>query len=109
MGLLSKLFGASKPGKPYVDAGMRLIHNLIQNLRLEGWENLLPVYSPGEIKVIEAELVSFQSMADKQMGSKAAFHPELVGEIHKPLIATALQNYAATSWRFTDKKEVPAD
>jgi len=109
MGFLSKLFGTSKPAKPYVDGGMRLTHSLIQRLRLEGWENLLPVYSPGEIKIIEAELASFQRMADKQMGGKAAFHPEVIGEIQRPLIATALQNYAATNWRFTDKKELPAD
>jgi hypothetical protein len=109
MGFLSKLFGTSKPGKPYVDAGMRLTHSLIQSLRLEGWENLLPVYSPAEIKDIEAELASFQRMADQQMGGKAAFHPEVIGEIQRPLIATALQNYAATDWRFTDMKELPAD
>jgi hypothetical protein len=109
MGFLNKLFGTSKPAKPYVDGGMRLTHNLIQNMRLEGWENLLPVYSPAEIEVIEAELASFQRMADEQMGGKAVFHPEAIGEIQRPLIATALQNYAARDWRFTDQKELPAD
>ena len=109
MGFLSKLFGTSKPAKPYVDAGMRLTHGLIQNLRLEGWENMLPVYSPGEIEVIERELASFQHIADDKMGGKAVFHPELIGQIQRPLIADALRKYAARDWRFTNKKELPAD
>jgi hypothetical protein len=109
MGFLSKLFGSSKPAKPYVDAGMRLTHSLIQSLRLDGWERLLPVYSKGEIEVIETALASFQHMADERMGGKAAFHPELIGEIQRPLIAEALQNYAGKDWRFTRKKELPAD
>lgn len=109
MGFLSKLFGTSKPAKPYVDAGMRLTHGLIQSLRLEGWENMLPVYSPDEIAVMEAKLASFQRMADKQMGGKAAFHPEIIGEIQRPLMAEALQDYAARDWGFTAKKELPSD
>jgi hypothetical protein len=58
MGLLSKLFGTAekRPAKPYVDAGMRLTQKLITSLRLAGWENLLPVYSPEEIEVIERQL-----------------------------------------------------
>jgi len=109
MGFLNKLFGTSKPAKPYVDAGKRLTYNLIQSMRLEGWENLLPVYSPEEIEVMEAGLASFQHMADEQMGGKAMFQPEFVGEIQRPLLADALQNYAARNWRFTDKQELPTD
>jgi hypothetical protein len=109
MGFLSKLFGTGKPAKPYVDAGIRLSGNLIQGLRLEGWENLLPVYSQPEIEIMENELASFQRMADHQMGGKAVFHPEAIGEIQRPLIATALRDYAGRDWRFTDKQELPAD
>jgi hypothetical protein len=72
-----KLVGAKKPPQPYVDAGMRLLHNLIESLRLEGWENLLPIYSPAEIEIIEAELASFQRMANEQMGGSAVFYPEI--------------------------------
>jgi hypothetical protein len=109
MGFINKLFGAKKPPQPYVDAGMGLLHNLIQILRLEGWENLLPVYSPAESEVIEAELASFQRMANEQMGGNAVFHPEIIEEIQRPLIATALQDYAARDWRFTEQKELPGD
>jgi len=109
MGFINKLFGAKKPPQPYVDAGMRLLHNLIQSLRLEGWENLLPVYSPAEIEIIEAELASFQQMANEQVGGSAVFHPEITREIQRPLIATALQSFAARDWRFTGQKELPAD
>jgi len=103
MGFINRLFGAKKPPQTYLDAGMRLLDDLIQSLRLEGWENLLPVYSSAEIEIIEAELASFE-----QMGGNAVFYPEII-EIQRPLIATALQNFAARNWRFTEQKELPAD
>lgn len=109
MGFISKLFGAKKPPQPYVDAGMRLLHSLIQSLRLEGWENLVPVYSPAEIEVIEAELTSFQQIANEEIGGTAVFHPEIIGDIQRPLIATALQSFAGRDWRFAEQKELPAD
>jgi hypothetical protein len=104
----AKLVGAKKPPQPYVDAGMHLLRNLIHSLRLEGWESLLPVYSAAEIEVIEAELASFQRMANEEMRGNAVFHPEII-EIQRPLVATALQNFAARDWRFTEQKELPAD
>jgi hypothetical protein len=108
MGFINKLFGAKKPSQPYLDAGMCLLRNLIQSLRLEGWENVLPVYSPAEIEIIEAELASFQQMANEEIRGSAVFHPEII-EIQRPLIATALQNFAARDWRFAEQNELPTD
>lgn len=88
---------------------MRLTYDLIQTMRLDGWDKLLPVYSADEISVMETAVASFQSMANKQMGGKASFHPELIGEIQRPLMAEALQKYAGRDWQYTSKKELPAD
>ena len=109
MGILENIFRTSKPAKLYVDAGTRLTANLIRSLQLKGWENLRPVYSPAEIKVIEGELAFFQRGVDARTGGRVVFHPELAGEIQNTLIASALQNYAGTGWRFEDKRKPPVN
>ena len=110
MGFLRKLFGTiRRPDKPYVDGGMRLLHRLITSLRLNGWENLLPVYTPREIEVIEQKLAQFQSAANDVAGGPVVFHPEAVAPIQRSQTAQALADLAGEGWRFSDKSELPKD
>jgi len=88
---------------------MRLTYNLIQSLRLDGWDNLLPVYTPEEMRTIESELSKFQEIANDVVGGEARFHPEVVGPITRMQTAQALEDLAGRDWKFTDKSELPED
>ena len=110
MGFLSKLFRTNKcPPKPYVDAGVQLMHKLIQSLNLDGWQNLLPVYSREEIGAIDSGMSNFQNIANDVLGGEARFHPEAIELIQRQQIAQALEDLAGEGWRFTDKSELPKD
>lgn len=109
MGFLSKLFGTGKREKPYVDAGMLLMSKLIQVLRLDGWQNLLPVYTQEEMETIDRELSALQQIANQVVGGEARFHPEAAGPIVRIQAAQALQDFAGRGWKFTDKSKLPQD
>ncbi|MGA3175979.1 MAG: hypothetical protein ABSE19_01380 [Candidatus Acidiferrum sp.] len=111
MGLLSKLFGTTdkRPAKPYVDAGMRLTQKLITSLRLGGWENHLPVYSPEEIEVIKRQLEESQRQFNEAAGGTVLFHPEAVETLQRMQTAQALEGLAGEGWLYSDRSELPKD
>jgi hypothetical protein len=110
MGLLDKLFATSKSiEKPYVDAGVRLTHKLVQSLQLDGWPNGLPAYTRAEAEAIDAGLSRFQQIANEVMGGTAVFHPEAAEPIQRMQAAQALEDLAGQDWEFSDKSELPAN
>src|SRR5271155_803389 len=105
MNLLDKLLGKPRrdPTKMYVDRGMALTHRLVETLRLPGWYNGRPSYTPEENAAVTKSLNAFQATADDVMGGGAHFHPDVVGEIQRPLIANALEDLARAEWNASDK------
>ena len=80
MGFFGKLLGVQKR-QPYVDAGMALLFKLCREFNLPGWKDGLPEYTQEEVDAIDLGLERFQSIADKEMGGKATFHPGVVGKV----------------------------
>lgn len=122
MGWLSRMFGASPSPKAYVDAGVRLTHELVQSLDLEGWKHgpmMLPGYTAEETAAIESEMANFQRMADDVAteegghGTRMLFHPEGAEILERQLISQALEQLASMHSGFGDwddpDKEVPDD
>jgi hypothetical protein len=103
VGLLGKLFGTKKHrSQPYVDWGMQFTLSLIGTFGLRDWQDGLPNYSNEETAEIERALANFQSIADRELGGKALFHPDAVSEIQQPLIAGALEELAGRNWKWAD-------
>jgi hypothetical protein len=105
------MFGTSKRSENhYVTAGVRLTHRLVQSLQLADWQKALPTtYTPEEASAIDEALSSFQRIADRTVGGKAVFHPEIVEPIQRMQKAQALQDLAGRGWGFSEKSELPAD
>lgn len=110
MGFLGKLFGVrrGKP-KPYLDAGIQLQCKLIQSLRLEGWQNLLPVYTREEDEAISKGMSLFQQIANEEAGGEALFHPDAIGAIRRQVAGQALEGLAERNLMLTDTSELPND
>lgn len=110
MGFLSKVFGVrkSKP-LPYLDAGIQLQCKLIQSLRLRGWQNLLPVYTPEEEEAIPRGMAQFQQMANEEARGEALFHPDAIGAIQRQVAGQALEGLAERNLILTDTSELPND
>jgi hypothetical protein len=105
MSVLRKLFGASSPQttpRPYVDAGVRLTHRVVQSLGLPGWETgaqgLQPIYTQDEMDAIGRSLAYFQITANNVMGGKAVFHPDATETIQRKCAAEALEELAGSGW-----------
>lgn len=123
MGWLGRLFGASPSPKAYADAGVRLTHELVQSLGLEGWKRepmMLPEYTAEETAAIDKEMADFQGMADDVAakeggpGTHMLFHPEAAKVIEQSSIARALEDLASRGssfgrWDDPDETEVPDD
>lgn len=113
LGWLGRLFGPSP--KAYVDAGVRLTHELILSLTLGGWKDLVPEYTPEEIEAIDQELSNFQRTANSMAaeeegpGARMLFHPEAAPEIRRTLIGQALEGLAARDRRFLNEDRPQAD
>ena len=116
MSLLRKLFGAppTQPAaRPYVDAGVRLTHRIVESLKLQGWEigdqGIQPVYTQDEMDAINEGLARFQRLADSTMGGRAVFHPDAAGEVQRKCAGDALEELAGGTWKFSAKDTVPED
>ena len=72
MGLLRRMLGlGKKQEKPYVDAGIALMHKLITKFNLSDWKDLLPSYNEEEIEAINKRWARFQSIANDVVGADA--------------------------------------
>ena len=111
MAWLGKLFGGSP--KAYVDAGVRLTHELVVSLGLADWKDLLPDYTAEEIEAMDRELSNFQQIADGMAaeqegpGAQMLIHPEAAPEIRRMLMGQGLENLAARDWRFFGEDRIP--
>jgi len=109
MGIFGNLFGRKPKGQPYVDAGMALSFKLCRSLDLADWNEGLPTYTQEEQEAIDRHLSMFQTMANREMGDEAAFHPDVAPVIQRHVAGQALEDLAATQWRLIrDSAEVPA-
>ncbi len=103
MGLLRRILGlVKKQEKPYVDAGVAVMHKLITKFDLRDWKDLLPSYTEEEMEAINKRLSKFQEMANKVAGGDVKFHPEIMPDLHRTLVGEALAEYAGESWKFMD-------
>lgn len=102
MGILNKLFGIEKSNtKPYVDAGVALLYKVTSSLNLPGWKDGLPTYTESEIEAIDRRMANFQKMANDVLGGDAHFHPEIVQDLQRTLVAEALLEVAGDEWKFS--------
>lgn len=96
-----------KSPKPYVDAGVALIHRLENSLSLLAWNDLAPTYSAEEMEAIDRKLSSFQKTANHVAGGEARFHPEIIQDLRRTLAAEALAELAGNPWKYSD--EIPTN
>ncbi|MFH1595162.1 MAG: hypothetical protein ABIG94_02155 [Pseudomonadota bacterium] len=104
MGLLRRILGwEKKQDKPYVDAGMAVMHKLITKFNLLDWKDLLPSYTDEEIEAINKRWSRFQRMANNVGGGDVKFHPEILPDLKRMLVGEALAELAGDSWKFSDQ------
>jgi len=104
MGLMRRILGlGKKQEKPYVDAGIAVMHKLITKFNLLDWKDLLPSYTEEETEAINERWSRFQRMANEAAGGDAKFHPEILPDLQKMLVGEALAQLAGDSWKFSDQ------
>ncbi len=104
MSLLKRILGMEKKAeKPYIYAGIALIHKLTATLNLSDWKDLLPSYTEEEIEAINKRWSSFQRTANEVAGGDAKFHPEIVSNIQRMVASEALAELAGVTWKFSDE------
>lgn len=112
MTILGKLFGSHKAHpEPYVDAGIQLIHNIVERLSLPGWgvgPFLDPKHTSEEIHAIEKSLSSAEGVPPEGLMAQAASSPEAADVLRHTFVASALRELAGR-WRFSTDGGLPED
>ncbi len=119
MGFLKQLFNLNKklpgshvdrkPRGPYVDNGLELVGRLTTTLGLTDWKGSSPIcYTDVELTAINSRISGFQQQANQAGGEGKVFvvRSEFASEMQGMFAASALQDLASDSWKYSDNLPV---